>query len=177
MDDFWKSTIWQQTDAAIDMLENAIRACPGELWSANPEPPADYLSGAGEFWYITYHALFWLDCYSSDSLDNFAPPAPFTRSELDPAGILPERVYTKSELLTYLEHGRNRCGAAIASLTGYNARQRCAFEWLDLNRAELLLYAMRHVQHHAAQLNLLLRKQTGSAPRWVRRTKIAFAID
>lgn len=25
----------------------------------------------------------------------------------------------------------------------------------------------RHVQHHAAQLNLILRQETGSAPGWV----------
>jgi len=25
----------------------------------------------------------------------------------------------------------------------------------------------RHVQHHAAQLNMLLRQKTDSAPRWV----------
>ena len=177
MPDFWKSIIWQQTGAAIDMLENAVRACPDELWSESSQPPADYLAAAGEFWYITYHTLFWLDCYSSDSLDNFSPPAPFTRSELDPAGILPERVYTKSELLTYLEYARHRYGAALTSLTADNARERCPFEWLDINRAEMLLYTMRHVQHHAAQLNLLLRKETGSAPRWVRRTKIALSSD
>lgn len=177
MDDFWKSIIWQQTGAAIDMLENAIRACPDELWSDSPQPPADYLAGAGEFWYIAYHTLFWLDCYSSDSLDNFSPPAPFTRSELDPAGVLPDRVYTKFELLTYLEHARHRYGAFLASITDHNARQRCPFEWLDINRAEVLLYTMRHVQHHTAQLNLLLRRETGSAPRWVRRTKIALSSN
>jgi hypothetical protein len=36
---------------------------------------------------------------------------------------------------------------------------------------------MRHVQHHAAQLNLLLRKATGSAPRWVKQTEIALAVE
>ena len=28
---------------------------------------------------------------------------------------------------------------------------------------------LRHVQHHTAQLNLLLRQRTDSAPRWVSR--------
>jgi uncharacterized damage-inducible protein DinB len=32
---------------------------------------------------------------------------------------------------------------------------------------ELMLYSLRHVQHHTAQLNLILRQETGSAPRWV----------
>jgi uncharacterized damage-inducible protein DinB len=34
---------------------------------------------------------------------------------------------------------------------------------------ELLLYDLRHLQHHTAQLNLLLRQRTNSAPRWVGR--------
>jgi len=38
---------------------------------------------------------------------------------------------------------------------------------LKLSVAELLLDNMRHVQHHAAQLNLVLRQKTGSAPKWV----------
>ena len=177
MDDFWKSILWRQFGAAIDMLDNAIRACPEGLWSANTESPPDASTGAAEFWYLAYHALFWLDYYSADSPDTFIPPSPFTRSELDPAGTLPERVYSKSELLTYLDHGRNRCGSAIARLTADNAPERCAFEWLDLNRAELLLYNMRHVQHHAAQLNLLLRQTAGSAPHWVRKTEIALASE
>ena len=30
--------------------------------------------------------------------------------------------------------------------------------------AELLLYNLRHVQHHAGQLNLMLRQETDAAP-------------
>ena len=33
MDDFWKASLWQQFGAAIDMLENALLACPDEIWS------------------------------------------------------------------------------------------------------------------------------------------------
>src|SRR4029434_767437 len=40
MDDFWKTVLWQQFDAAIDMLENAMRACPDDLWSNTEEKPA-----------------------------------------------------------------------------------------------------------------------------------------
>lgn len=30
--DIWKKIIWSQFDAAIDMLENSIDACPEEIW-------------------------------------------------------------------------------------------------------------------------------------------------
>jgi uncharacterized damage-inducible protein DinB len=40
---------------------------------------------------------------------------------------------------------------------------------------ELLLYNMRHVQHHTAQINLILRQIIDSAPRWVGVTKKALS--
>jgi uncharacterized damage-inducible protein DinB len=81
--------------------------------------------------------------------------------------LLPERPYTKVELQSYLDHGRKKCRATIEGMTEAEFLQRTAFKWLDLTKAELLRSNMRHVQHHAAQLNLILRQKTGSAPRWV----------
>jgi uncharacterized damage-inducible protein DinB len=104
----------------------------------------------------------------SESEEGFTPPAPFTLDELDPAGILPERSFTKEELLAYLDHGRRKCRARIDALTEETADERCGFERPEVTLAELLLYNMRHVQHHAGQLNLILRQRTDSAaPRWV----------
>ncbi len=40
--------------------------------------------------------------------EGFKPPAPFNLDELDPAGLLPERPYTKDELGTYLQHCRRK---------------------------------------------------------------------
>lgn len=159
MDTTWKAILWRQLEAAIDMLENAVRACPEEIWSDRSRKP--------EYWYVVYHTLFFLDLYSFGSVEGFVPPVPFNLDELDPAGILPERPYTKEELLTYLEHGRGKCRAAVAAMTAEKAQQRSPFAWLDTTEGELLLTTLRHVQHHAAQLNLILRQTTDSAPRWV----------
>ncbi|MEE8149733.1 MAG: DinB family protein, partial [candidate division Zixibacteria bacterium] len=95
--DNWNKIIWQQFGAAIDTLEKAINHCPDKVWSDR--------SGYHEFWYIAFHTLFFLDYYMSGTDLSFAPPEPFTLSELDPSGLLPDRVYTKEELLKYLEHG------------------------------------------------------------------------
>src|SRR5512143_299081 len=70
MDATLKTIIWRQFGAAIDMLENAMRACPEVVWSDRTRQP--------EFWYIAFHTLFYLDCYLSESLSAFAPPPPFT---------------------------------------------------------------------------------------------------
>jgi len=157
-----KTIIWHQFGAAIDMLENAIRACPDDVWGNRIKH--------SEFWYIAFHALFYLDFYLAQSDKGFVPPPPFTLDELDERGLLPDRVYAKQELLAYLEYGREKCRSTIASMTEERANQRCGFDWLDITVAEVLLYNMRHVQHHAAQLNLLLSKKAGSAPCWVRKT-------
>lgn len=164
MDTTFKTTVWSQFGAAIDMLENAVRACPESLWGDRRRQP--------EFWYVTYHTLFFLDYYLSDSAAGFAPPAPFTLAELDPTGVLPERVYTKGELQAYLEYGRQKLHRLLATATESTLASRCGFERPDLTVAELLLYTMRHVQHHAAQLNLLLRQAVDAAPRWVAKTAL-----
>ena len=124
------------------------------------------------FWHVAYHTLFYIDLQLSDSLEGFSPPAPFDLSELDPEGRLPERPYTKDELRSYLQHCREKCVATIRDLTDEKASRPCRWGSLDLTFSELLLHSMRHVQHHAAQLNLLLRQNIDSAPRWVKRTPI-----
>ena len=84
---------------------------------------------------------------------------------------MPDRAYTKDELLAYLEHGKRKGRERIAALTADTARERCSYGWIQMTRVESLLYNMRHVQHHAGQLNLLLRHATGAAPRWVARER------
>jgi len=46
MDTFWKTTLWQQFGASIDMLKNAILACPADTW--------DDLDKKPEFWRRTW---------------------------------------------------------------------------------------------------------------------------
>jgi len=159
MDSQIKEAIWSQYGAAIDTLEAAIKHCPDDVWGDK--------SNFHEIWYMASHTLFWLDFYLEGEKEGFVPPAPFGLEELDPAGKLPPRVYTKDELLDYLEHGRKKCKEVIRRLTDETAHQSAGSVRPNLTGLELLLYNMRHVQHHAAQINLLLRQRIDSAPRWV----------
>jgi hypothetical protein len=88
------------------MLKNAMLACPEEIWRNRNRKP--------EFWYIAYHTLFLLDFYLSENAENFTPPPSFTISELDPGGVLPDRVYSKQELSGYLEYGQKNAGASFS---------------------------------------------------------------
>ena len=87
LDPLWKTALWQQFGAAIDMLENALVACPTTLWRERlwNSPLATYLPPEfSEFWYLVYHTLFWLDFYLSGTRkeEEFAPPAPFVWTEV-----------------------------------------------------------------------------------------------
>ncbi|MGE0553632.1 MAG: DinB family protein [Gemmatimonadales bacterium] len=159
----WLEATWRQLDAAIEMLANAIRACPASLWA---EP------GRGlEFWRLAYHTIFALDYYVAELPEAYRPPAPFTLDESDPDAA-PDRAYAPAELLDYLEQARGRGRARLAAMTPDQVGAPSPPPRIELTAAELLLYSLRHVQHGAAQLNLLLRQATGeAAPVWVRRSR------
>ena len=109
--------------------------------------------------------------YLTGTVEGFAPPPPFTLDEIDPAGLVSERPYTKDELLAYLDYGRKKCQATIEALSDETAGRRCRFPWGELSFLELLLYTMRHVQEHAAQLSLFLGQKIGHTPGWVKKAR------
>lgn len=155
-----KTVLWDQFGASVDMLENALVMCPENLWATD-----------AKFWYIAYHTLFYLDYYLSEDPDAFTPPPPFTLSEFDPSGKMPERIYSKSELLNYLSGCRVKCKKLIEGLNKETIVHRFINSYRNYSRLEIILYNMRHVQHHAAQLYLLLRQGMNDAPKWVSRAK------
>jgi hypothetical protein len=156
-----QDVLLSQFGASLQMLGNAIRACPSEVWG-------DEISYY-EFWYYAYHTIFWTDFYLSNMPEEeFVPPAPFTLGEFE-ADVLPPRVYNQAELLVYLEFVQTKCRTHISSLTAESMLQHLKIGQRDYGLLEWLLYNLRHVQHHAAQLNLLLRQRIGSAPNWVSR--------
>ncbi len=166
-----QSILWRQFGAAIDMFGGALRDCPVELWESSLWADPPMAAGFSTFWYVSYHTLFWLDLYLTGEVEGFAPPAPFNLDELDPAGVLPPRVYTREELLGYLEHCRRKCQETISALTNEQAYRLCRFPWGELPFAELLLDNLRHVQEHGAQLRMFLGQEAGKSARWVARVK------
>jgi hypothetical protein len=161
----WGLIIWGQFGAALDLLDDVVRACPDERWQDviwhDPDGQA-----YGEFWFIVYHTLAWTDRYVSGIGKGFVPPAPFI------AGALPDEPYTKDDLRAYLQQCRWKCRATLEALDDEKAAQPYVFPWGgEMPFAELMLYTMRHAQEHAAQLSLHLGQKTGSAPDWVSRAR------
>ena len=160
-----KQCLWQQFGASIDMVKNAVAMWPNGQWETSKR-----------FFYMAYHVSVFLDYYLTIPWQNFTSPLPFTFT--GPADlpveaiddVVPNRIYDKTELLAYLDTSREKCRILISGLT----EEKLCGRWIeDFNDGmdyavlEILLYNMRHVQHHAAQLNLLLRQQINDAPRWV----------
>ena len=166
----WRTAVWRQYGAAIDMLEDAIRLCPDQHWTTVLWQDSEDVR-YGQVWFIAYHTLFWLDLFLTGSAQGFAPPPPFVR------GVLPEQPYTKEQVLAYLVSCRGRCQSTIESLTEEQAQRRCVFEWMEPSFLELQLYGMRHVQEHAAQLSLALGQQDVTGFDWVAHARAAISSD
>ena len=159
-----RDMLWHQYEAAIDMLAKAVRDCPDELWEKPlwPDEPDQWVAqGFSKFWYVGYHTLFWLDLYLTGAEEGFVPPAPFDLVEMAAGEVLP-RVYSRAELLSYLQFCRQKCQNVVGALSSEQAARICEFGWGTLSFAELQLYNLRHVQEHGAHLSMFLGQQAST---------------
>jgi hypothetical protein len=166
-----KESLWGQFGASIDMLRDTITLCPEEFLASNRK-----------FFYTAYHTLIFLDYYMTNPPQGFTSPLSFTIRE--PADIpedaiddiIPDSMYTKEDLLGYLQSSREKAHRLIAGLTEESVGHRWKEEdvsppVMDYSMLEILLYNMRHVQHHTAQLNLMLRQGINDASAWIGRVE------
>lgn len=157
--------LWRQFGVAIDMLGDALHACPDELWEKRlwaDQPDQWVAAGFSKFWYLGYHTLFWLDLYLTGAEEGFTPPAPFDLVEMEAGEVLP-RTYTRAELLGYLAYCRQKCQETIGALSHEQASRLCRFPWGELPFAELQLYNLGHVQEHGAHLSMFLGQQASQS--------------
>jgi hypothetical protein len=177
--DNWLGTaLWRQFGAAIDMLDAVLLACPEDRWTTTlwaVDPATGFPPRMSEFWYVGYHALVWLDIYFAGiPEEEFVPPPPFPRGEIDSSETMPGQPWEKPVLRAYLAGLRETCRKTLQSLTGEEARRPVLYPWIagePITWLELQMYSMRHLQEHAAQLALVLGQQADGddAPRWIAR--------
>jgi len=165
MDQSIKEIIWNQFGASIDMLTNAISKCPD-----------DYFITHRRFYYIAFHSAIFLDYYLTIPPCDFSPLLPFTQTEpidrpkeaID--DLVPNKIYSKQELIEYLVQSRGKCKELIYALTDEKLKERFKegeeANDMDYPILEILLYNMRHTQHHTAQLNMLLRQDIDKHIEW-----------
>lgn len=155
----FKGILIGQFEASHCMLRECIEKCPPEHW--------DGLIAKYAFWHVSYHVLCFVDCYLSKSNETFQlrDIHPNGMQELDDE--YPSRRFTKPELLEYATVLRPKIRESIASETRESLEGPSGFAHLSFSRAELHVYNIRHVQHHAGQLGAFLRRH-GVDLRWVK---------
>ncbi len=168
MQSAWQMMICRQFAAAIQMIRSAIEACPDRLW--------DDRSEGTPFWHLAYHALFFADFYLSDDEKTFqamefhegkAEFLPGDYGEYGGVVATPEKSFRKEQLLSYADHCLRKCDETFGRLTGKRTLEQCGFWWYKLNVGEFLLNNLRHTQHHAGQLALLLRRRADIGIDWL----------
>ncbi len=88
------------------------------------------------------------------------------RKELE--GEYPSRRFERNELLAYAELCKKRLASALRGETVKSLAGPSGFPWLKMQRVEVYLYNLRHVQHHTGQLGAFLRR-AGIATKWSKR--------
>lgn len=161
-----QESLWRQFGASIDMLVNAIASCPDNYFTTNKR-----------FYYLAYHSVVFLDYYLTIPPTDFSPILSFTIKDIDqrpPESIgdmIPDELYSKEALMDYVNHSRAKCKAMIKSLTNddiLNVRFTEGQEPgdMDYSIVEILLYNLRHTQHHIGQLHLLMRQDLNQHIDW-----------
>jgi hypothetical protein len=160
-----KEAIWNQFGASIDMLTNVIWNCPD-----------DYFQTHRRFYFMAFHSVIFLDYYLTIPPGDFSPMLSFIQTDASQRpleaidDLIPDRAYSKKELLDYVERSRAKCRQLIYSLTDTDLDRRFKEgdgpDDMDFPILEILLYNLRHTQHHVAQLNLLIRQDLDKHMEW-----------
>jgi hypothetical protein len=146
----FQRSVQGQFEAALAMLGECIRVCPGEHW----ERKIAQLT----FRQIAYHTLFFTDLYLSPGEEAFALRELHERGgdEREPR---PMPGLAQEETLGYVVICREKLTDALAGETAESLAAPSGFSWCIFPRGELYLYNLRHVQHHTGQLSAYLRRE------------------
>lgn len=165
MDKSINEILWNQFGASIDMLINVISICPD-----------DYFTTHKRFYYLAFHSTIFLDYYLTIPPSDFSPLLSFTQKETEDRPIeaiddlIPDKFYAKREIVAYIKQSREKGKQIVYALNNetLNDKFKEGDNPNDMNYPmfEILLYNMRHTQHHTAQLNMLLRLDFNKHIEW-----------
>lgn len=166
LDDTFKESLKNQFAAAFATIQECMKQCDDDSWTM----PICNLT----FSQATFHALFYADVYLGPDLASLREQT-FHLQNADWFGDYEElqdkaqtNQYEKSDILKYIDHCRAKADLVLDSETPQSLAKTPGFDWLDFSRAEVHVYNLRHLYHHAAQLSLQLRLKTGEGVKWVR---------
>ena len=159
MTEHLKTILTAQFEASLAMLRECIARCPAEQWEAKI---AKYT-----FWQVAYHTLCFADLYLTASEEAFVCRDLHPQGMEELNGEYPSRRFSQEELLRYADICREKVRESIAAETRETLEGPSGFPRHHVSRAEMHIYNIRHIQHHAGQLSALLRRIEVDT-RWVR---------
>jgi hypothetical protein len=160
-----KELIANQFEAVFCTLNVCIDRCPEISWEVSV---ANH-----RFCQVAFHTLFYADFYLGPDEESFRRQpfhrdhADFFRGYEEFEDHAPTLLYDKPSIQTYLEHCRQKASETIALETAESLTAPACFARRCFSRAELHVYNIRHVQHHAAQLSLRLRLDSQQDIPWI----------
>jgi hypothetical protein len=165
--DTLKELLAHQYEGSLSTLNLCVARCPDASWT---QPVAKW-----KFCQAAFHTAFFTDLYlqPSDDVEAFKHE-PFHLEHRDVFGDYEELedraqvlLYEKPFVLSYLQQVRRKAQETIARESADVLAGPSGFGWRKCSRAELHVYNIRHVQHHAAQLSLRLRLDADVDIPWV----------
>ena len=153
-----KQTVKSQYHAALEMLRQAIEACPESLWD---DPGYE-----SPFWHIAYHVLFYTHLYLQPTEQDFVPweKQQDGYTSLASDGETAGKPYSREEVLAYLQLCHEQVEEQV---TAVDLEAGSGFYWLPFDKLELQFYNIRHIQQHTGELYERLGAAGGPELRWV----------
>ena len=160
-----KQLLTNQFEAAFCTLSTCIDRCPDASWNM----PV----GNQPFCQVVFHTLFFADYYLGPDEASFRDQQYHRDNEAFFADYEqledrePVSLYDRAAIERYMRFCRKKASEILASETVESLSGPARFERRDFSRAELHVYTIRHIQHHAAQLSLRLRLDANQAIPWI----------
>ena len=160
----YKTLIANQFEAALCMLNRCMDRCPDAGWNARV--------GSYPFSQVMFHTLFFTDYYLGQNEAGLREQqfhkkhAEFFADYEQTQPREPVSVYERGPLKEYLQFCRDKAAETVAAETAETLVANAGFARRTFSRAELHVYNIRHIQHHAAQLSLRLRLDHGEDIPW-----------
>lgn len=172
-----------QYAAVLRMLRTAIESCPQELWDDRTEDEAP-------FWQQAMHAVFYTRLYlcvsdsTPDAIQNAEnamrlvgePMRDWSVQEVSRLGHTmwalmcttsrPTRTASRDELLEQMQLIEAACRSAMARIANGQTSGPSPMSWMRGSPLDLLLYNLRHAQHHTARLHSLLGRRAKLLLKW-----------
>jgi hypothetical protein len=163
--DVYKQLLRNQYEASLCTLAHCVDRCPDTNWNA---PVAKYT-----FSQVVYHTLFFADFYLGRDEQSFFDQE-FHKKNKDLFADYeqlkdqePTLTYSCAQIRLYGDFCRGKALSVVDNETEASLCIPAKFERRDFTRAELHVYNIRHLQHHAAQLILRLRCDANVDVPWI----------